>query len=57
MLFSFCYLVLQQVLQRLMLRRRSEDCKELEIVVLRYELAMLRRQRLGPSSGRSTGCS
>jgi putative transposase len=41
---SFCYLVLRCVLQLAMLRPRSEDFKELEIVVLRHELSVLRRQ-------------
>ena len=44
MVWSFCYLVLRCVLQLAMLRPRSQDFKELEIVVLRHELAVLRRQ-------------
>lgn len=47
-LFSFCYLVLQQVLQLLVLCGRSDDCKELEILVLRHALAMLRRRTSRP---------
>jgi hypothetical protein len=47
-LFSFCYLVLQQVLQLLVLRGRSDDCKELEILVLRHELGILRRRTSRP---------
>ena len=50
-LFSFCYLVLRQVLQLLVLRSRSDDCKELEILVLRHELAMLRRRTSQPVIG------
>jgi transposase InsO family protein len=42
--WSFCYVVLRRVLQLAALRFRSEDFKELEIVVLRHELAVLRRQ-------------
>jgi transposase InsO family protein len=38
-------LVLRQVLQLAFLRVRSNDLKELEIVVLRHELAILRRTR------------
>ena len=40
----FCYLVLRRVLQVAALRFRSDEFKELEIVVLRHELAVLRRQ-------------
>jgi hypothetical protein len=47
-LFSFCYLVLQQVPQLLVLRGRSAGCKELEILVLRHELAILRRRTSRP---------
>jgi hypothetical protein len=48
-LVSFCYLVLSRLLQLVALRVRSNDVKELEIVVLRHELAILRRQRKSPS--------
>ena len=48
MLVSFCYLVLRRLLQLAALRVRSNDFKELEIVVLRHELAILRRQRKRP---------
>ena len=44
MFWSFCYVVLRRVLQLAALRLRSEEFKELEIVVLRHELAVLRRQ-------------
>jgi putative transposase len=43
-LISFCYLVLRRVLQLAALRLRSAEFKELEIVVLRHELGVLRRQ-------------
>jgi hypothetical protein len=43
-LLSFCWLVLRQVLQSLALRVRSDDFKDLEILVLRHELAILRRR-------------
>jgi len=42
--WSFCYVVLGRVLQLAALRFRSEEFKELEIVVLRHELTVLRRQ-------------
>ena len=42
--WSFCYLAFRCVLQLVLLRRRSTEFKELEIVVLRHQLAVLRRQ-------------
>jgi putative transposase len=48
-LVSFCYLVLRQLLQVVALRVRSNDFKELEILVLRHELGILRRQRKCPA--------
>jgi hypothetical protein len=48
-LFSLCYLVLLRVLQLAALRSRSNDFKDLEIVVLRHELAILRRQNGRPA--------
>jgi putative transposase len=42
--WSFSYLVVRCLLQLVLLRRRSREFKELEIVVLRHELAVLRRQ-------------
>jgi putative transposase len=42
--WSFCYVVLGRLLQLATLRFGSEEFKELEIVVLRHELAVLRRQ-------------
>jgi transposase InsO family protein len=46
--WSLCYLALRCLLQLVLPRRRSQDFKELEIVVLRHELAVLRRQTRRP---------
>ena len=48
MIWSLCYLVVRCLLQLVLLRPRSQDLKELEIVVLRHELAVLRRQTSQP---------
>lgn len=45
---SFCHVVLGRLLQLAALRFRSEEFQELEIVVLRHELAVLRRQARRP---------
>ena len=52
MFASFCYLVLRRLLQLAILRVRSDEWKELEIVVLRHELAILRRH-----GGSGTSCA
>jgi putative transposase len=46
--WSLCYLAFRCLLQLVVLRPRSEDFKELEIVVLRHELAVLRWQTRRP---------
>jgi putative transposase len=48
LLWLLCYVVVRRVLQLAALRFRSDEFKELEIVVLRYELAVLRRQVARP---------
>ena len=48
MFWSLCYLVLRRLPQLAALRLRSEEFKELEIVVLRHELGVLRRQLARP---------
>jgi len=41
-LLSICYVALQRVLQLVLLRFRSREFKELEIVALRHESSSLR---------------
>ena len=48
MLLSLCYVLVRHVLQVAIWRWRSEPVKALEIVVLRHELAILRRQTKRP---------
>jgi hypothetical protein len=52
--WSLGHLALRCVLQVVLLRPRSDQFKELEIIVLRHELAVLRRQVLARSSPRPT---
>ncbi len=49
MLLSFLYLTLRKIVELISLRPRSSQFKELEIVVLRHELAILRRQVARPA--------
>jgi hypothetical protein len=48
-LLSLCYLLLRRVLPPALCRWRSNDVKALEVVVLRHELAILRRQTKRPA--------
>ena len=43
MIVSFCYVLLRWLLELVVLYGRSKDIQELEIIVLRHELAILRR--------------
>ena len=49
MLISVCYFLLRRILPAVIWRWRSPDVKELEIAVLRHELAILRRQTKRPA--------
>ena len=48
MLVSFCYVLLRWLLEFVALYGRSKDFTELEIIVLRHELAVLRRTTRRP---------
>jgi putative transposase len=51
LLASVLYIALRYLPQLVALACRSEEFKELEIVVLRHELAILRRQVTRPALG------
>jgi hypothetical protein len=47
--FSLCYTAVRWLLQLAVVRVRSNEFKDLEIVVLRHELAILRRRSRRPA--------
>jgi putative transposase len=54
--WSFVYLAFRKMLELVMLAGRSDRSKELEILVLRHELAMRRRQAGRVSSRPTVQC-
>jgi putative transposase len=48
-LVSLCYVLLRWLLEFVALRARSKEFQELEIIVLRHELAILRRTTRRPA--------
>jgi hypothetical protein len=50
--WSFVYLALRRSLELVMLCFRSAEAKEIEILVLRHELAVLHRSIHGPACSR-----
>ena len=55
-LVSFVYVVACRLFALVLLLARSDRSKELEILVLRHELSILRRQARRPQLWRVTGC-
>jgi putative transposase len=51
MVLSFLYLAVRAVLGALIRSRRGLDVKDIELLVLRHELAILRRQVARPKLG------
>jgi hypothetical protein len=52
----FVYLALRRSLELVLLCCRSAEAKEIEILVLRHELAVLRRQHPWPTAAWPTRC-
>jgi hypothetical protein len=56
LIVSVVYLVFCRLLELVVLLGRRERSKELEILLLRHELSILRRQSASRASSRMTGC-
>jgi hypothetical protein len=54
MVMSLIYWALRRVLELIVARRRRDSTNEIELLVLRHELAVLRRQSPGHGSARRT---
>lgn len=54
--WSFIYLTIGRILQLVLLCLRRRDSNEVEILVLRHELDILRRQNAHPSAGAKGPC-
>ena len=57
MFLSLCYVVVRWVAQLAVLRFRSNEFKDLEILVLRHELGFSGAESRVPGSPGPTGCS
>src|SRR5918996_4493236 len=53
-ILSLCYWMLRRLFELAVLALRSEEAKEVELLVLRHQVHVLRRQVKRPSSSRTT---
>ena len=54
---AFLYWALCRLLELVVARGHGDSAKEIELLVLRHEVAVLRRQLPGPGTGRRIGLS